>query len=131
MTELYLRIVFSFITGNSDMHLKNFSRIETAEGSGKYSLFPAYDLLPVNVIMPEDKEQTVLAMNGKKMHLERKDFLLFADACGLSCTSAEKMISKLVSMQGKFISMCEGSFLPNHLKERFTALIKTYLTVNK
>ena len=66
LTELYLRLVFSFIVGNSDMHLKNFSLIETEEGSGKYLLSPAYDLLPVNVIMPEDKEQFALAMNGKK-----------------------------------------------------------------
>lgn len=56
MAELYLRIVFSFIVGNSDMHLKNFSLMETEEGSGEYILSPAYDLLPVNVIMPEDKE---------------------------------------------------------------------------
>lgn len=57
ITELYLRLVFSFLVGNSDMHLKNFSLIETEEGSGKYVLSPAYDLLPVNVVMPEDKEQ--------------------------------------------------------------------------
>ena len=69
MTELYLRLLFSFVVGNSDMHLKNFSLIETGEGSGKYVLSPAYDLLPVNVVMPEDKEQFALALNGKKMNL--------------------------------------------------------------
>lgn len=68
MTELYLRLVFSFIVGNSDMHLKNFSLIEVEEGSGKYVLSPAYDLLPVNVIMPEDKEQFALAMNGRSAY---------------------------------------------------------------
>ena len=36
MTELYLRLVFSFVIGNSDMHLKNFSLIETAPCSGRY-----------------------------------------------------------------------------------------------
>lgn len=66
ITELYLRLVFSFLVGNSDMHLKNFSLIETEEGSRKYVLSPAYDLLPVNVIMPEDKEQFALAINGKR-----------------------------------------------------------------
>ena len=85
ITELYLRIVFSFLVGNSDMHLKNFSLIETEEGSGKYVLSPAYDLLPVNVIMPEDKEQFALAMNGKKTHIRRKDFLVFAEKCGMRC----------------------------------------------
>ena len=124
MTELYLRLIFSFLVGNSDMHLKNFSLIETDEGSGDYVLSPAYDLLPVNVVMPEDKEQLALAMNGKKMNLRRKDFLLFADACGISRVSAEKMIAKLVSQRDQLINMCSESFLPEIYKERFTALIE-------
>lgn len=124
MTELYLRLIFSFMVGNSDMHLKNFSLIETEEGSGKYLLSPAYDLLPVNVIMPEDKEQLALAMNGKKMNIRRKDFLIFADTCGISRISAEKMIAGLAAKKDRFIAMCNESFLPAHLKERFTDLIR-------
>ena len=81
MTELYLRIVFSYVVGNSDMHLKNFSLIETEEGSGEYILSPAYDLLSVNLIMPEDKEQFALTMNGKKQNIRRKDFLIYAEKC--------------------------------------------------
>ncbi|MDD7219390.1 MAG: HipA domain-containing protein [Clostridia bacterium] len=124
MTELYMRLIFSFVIGNSDMHLKNFSLIETYEGSGKYVLSPAYDLLPVNVIMPEDKEQFALALNGKKRNIHRKDFLIFADSCNISRASAEKMIAKVVSMKDKFIIMCRDSFLPEHLQERFVALIE-------
>ena len=123
MTELFMRLVFSFIVGNSDMHLKNFSFLETNEGTGEYILSPAYDLLPVNVIMPEDKEQFALAMNGKKSNIRRKDFLIFADECNISKISAEKMIGKLVSMQVKFVSMCEESLLPEKTKERLAALI--------
>lgn len=124
MTELYMRLVFSYLVGNSDMHLKNFSLIETAEGSEKYVLSPAYDLLPVNVIMPEDKEEFALAMNGKKMNLRKKDFLVFADECGISKASAEKMINKLVSLKPKFIEMCNESLLPESTKERFIMLIE-------
>lgn len=124
MAELYLRIVFSFIVGNSDMHLKNFSLMETEEGSGEYILSPAYDLLPVNVIMPEDKEQLALAMNGKKTNIRRKDFLIYADACGISRNSAEKMIGKLVGMKEIFIRMCGESLLPAYLQERFVALME-------
>lgn len=129
MTELYLRLVFSFIVGNSDMHLKNFSLIETEEGSGQYLLSPAYDLLPVNVIMSEDEEQFALALNGKKMNIRRKDFLVFADECGISRSSAEKMIAMLVSKKEKFISMCNDSPMPKHLKERFVALIEERMRV--
>lgn len=124
MTELYLRLVFSFLVGNSDMHLKNFSLIETGEGTGDYVLSPAYDLLPVNVVMPEDKEQLALAMNGKKMNLRRKDFLLFADACGIPRVSAEKMMAKLVSQKDQLIKMCCESLLPELFMERFIALIE-------
>ena len=44
VADLFLRIVFSFAIGNSDMHLKNFSLIETAEGNSVYQLSDAYDM---------------------------------------------------------------------------------------
>ncbi len=124
MTELFMRLVFSFLVGNSDVHLKNFSLIETAEGSGQYVLSPAYDLLPVNVIMPEDKEQFALTMNGKKTNIRKKDFLIFADECEIVRNSAEKMINKLVTMKSMFISMCRESLLPDDFKERFIELLE-------
>ncbi len=129
MTELYWRLVFSFIVGNSDMHLKNFSLIETEEGSGKYLLSPAYDLLPVNVIMPEDKEQFALAMNGKKANIRRKDFLVFAEKCGIPRNSTERTIAMLLSKKEKFISMCHDSLLPEHIKDRFVSLMEERMSV--
>ena len=124
MAELFMRLVFSFVVGNSDMHLKNFSLIETGESSNTFVLSPAYDLLPVNVIMPEDTEEFALALNGKKTHIRKKDFFVFAKGCGISKASAEKMIAKIVSMKPKYIDMCNGSLLPDHLKERFAELIE-------
>lgn len=128
-TELFLRMVFSFLVGNSDMHLKNFSLIETEEGSGKYVLSPAYDLLPINVIMPEDKEQFALAMNGKKMNIRRKDFLVFAEECGIGRNSAERMMAMLVSKKETFLAMCSDSLLPERLKERFANLMEERMYV--
>ena len=124
MAELFMRLVFSFIVGNSDMHLKNFSLIETGEASNTYVLSPAYDLLPVNVIMPEDTEELALALNGKKTHIRKKDFFAFAEECEISKASAEKMIAKIVSMKPKYIDMCNGSLLSDRLKERFAELIE-------
>lgn len=124
MAELFMRLVFSFVVGNSDMHLKNFSLIETEEASNTYVLSPAYDLLPVNVIMPEDTEEFALALNGKKTHIRKKDFFVFSEGCGISKASAQKMIAKIVSMKPKYIDMCNGSLLPDHLKERFSQLIE-------
>ena len=64
-TELFIRVVFSFVVGNSDMHLKHFSLIETAEASGEYILSAAYDMLSTNVVIPDDKEQMALTISGK------------------------------------------------------------------
>lgn len=123
MAEFYIRLVFCFIVGNSDMHLKNFSLIETAEGSGKYVLSPAYDLLPVNANMPADKEQFALAMNGKKTNIRKGDFLKFADTCGITRQTAEKLIENLVKLTPKWLDMCEKSLLPDELKKRLKKII--------
>ena len=123
MAEFYIRLVFCFIVGNSDMHLKNFSLIETAEGSGEYVLSPAYDLLPVNANMPADKEQFALAMNGKKTNIRKGDFLKFADTCGISRQTAEKLIENLVKLTSKWIAMCDKSLLPDDLKDRLRKII--------
>ncbi len=131
MAEFFIRLVFSFIVGNSDMHLKNFSLIETAEGSGEYVLSPAYDLLPVNANMPADKEQFALPMNGKKTNIRKKDFLVFADECGITRTTAEKLIENLVALTPKWLAMCENSLLPTELKSRLTAIITERTAVLK
>ena len=125
MAELFTRLAFCFITGNSDMHLKNFSLLETAPRSGEYILSPAYDLLPVNVIMPEDKEQFALTMNGKKANLRRGDFLTFADSCGISRAAAEKMIARLLTKEQTLLDLCDASLLPEEMKQTFRGLIRT------
>lgn len=123
ITEFYIRLVFCFIVGNSDMHLKNCSLIETAEGSQEYVLSPAYDLLPVNANLPEDKEQFALTMNGKKMHILKGDFLKFASTCDIPRKTAIKLIQNLVSYTPKWLKMCDDSILPDDLKERLRQII--------
>ncbi len=123
IAEFYIRIVFCFIVGNSDMHLKNFSLIETTEGSGEYILSPAYDLLPVNANMPADKEELALTMNGKKMSIRKGDFLKFADSCFISRSTAEKIIKSLVKLTPKWLTMCEESSLSDELKDKIKQII--------
>ena len=124
LSELFLRVVFSFVVGNSDMHLKNFSLIETAAGSQNYVLSEAYDMLPVNVILPEDDEQLALTVNGKKHNIRRNDFLRFAEVSGISRKASLKMIQKILSMKERYLQICEESYLPDHLKARFASLIE-------
>ncbi len=76
LTELYFGLVFLFVIDNSDMHLKNFSMIEKQETSGVYILSSAYDLIPVNAILPEDMEDFALTMCSKKTSLVEKIFFI-------------------------------------------------------
>ena len=121
--ELFLRIVFSFAVGNSDMHLKNFSLIETAEGNSDYVLSAAYDLLSTNIVIPADPEQLALTINGKKQNIRRKDFIKFAQTVGITEKSAEKMIGKTINLKDKYITMCKDSYIPDSMKDSLEALI--------
>ena len=102
LAEFYLRILFSFATGNSDMHLKNFSLREMTPGGRDFILSEAYDLLPVNIVLPADQDETALTINGKKRNLRRKDFLILAEHCDLTRKTAEKMIARLISREEQF-----------------------------
>lgn len=125
LTELYLRLVFSFVVGNSDMHLKNFSMIERTEGGGEYVLSAAYDLLPVNAIMPEDEEEFALTMCKKKRKIKRKDFLAFAEEIGIEKITAEKLIVKVIKEKEILLAMTDDSYLTETMKIRLKELIST------
>ena len=129
LAQLFFRVVFSFAVGNSDMHLKNFSLIETEEGSEKYILSAAYDMLSTNVVIPADKEELALTLNGKKQNIRRKDFLMFADTIGISERSAEKMIEKIVKLKEKYILMCRDSYMPQQMRESLENLIEQRIAV--
>lgn len=129
LSELFIRIIFFYVTGNSDMHLKNFSLIETEVGSMQYVLSAAYDLLPVKVIMPEDEEDFALALNGKKTNIRKKDFYLLAENLGITKDITQKIINRLVAQKDLLQSMCMESYLPDHLKTSFFDLIEKRFSV--
>ncbi len=85
--RLFELTLFCFLTGNSDMHLKNFSLLY--KPGGEISLSPAYDLLPTLLLLPSDPEETALTVNGRKKRLGRKDFMRFAESLRLT----EKQVS--------------------------------------
>ena len=131
LSELFLRLVFSFVVGNSDMHLKNFSLIGTREGICEYVLSDAYDMLPVNAVLPEDKEQFALTMNGKKSNIRRKDFLVFAEKIGIQIPVGEKIMKDVASREETYLSMSDDSYLPQELKLSLNEIIKERIAVLK
>lgn len=105
------------------MHLKNFSLIENRPGSRLYSLAPAYDLLPVNLVLPEDTEMTALTLHEKKKNQRKNDFLYLADSMGLPRPTALRIIQNLCRQEHRFFSLIDQSELPETWQQKFKHLI--------
>lgn len=115
--------LFSFLTGNADMHLKNFSIIKNEEN--QYRLSPAYDLLSTTLALPGDKEQMALTLNGKKNRIKKNDFKEFATKLKIDNSTVEKIITKQLGLFGEFEGLINISFLSNEMKEQYIDLIRT------
>lgn len=115
--------VFSFLVGNSDLHLKNLSMIKQEDN--QYRLSPAYDLISSNLVMGKhDLEQMALHLNGKKNKIRKKDFLALASNLKIASTMTEKIFSKYAALLNQFEDMIHKSFLENELKEKYIQLMK-------
>ena len=120
---LFNSIIFSFIVGNSDMHLKNFSLLETFEGSNTYKLAPFYDLLCVNLLLPNDKEELALTLNEKKKNITKNDFLKFGESIGISKKICINLINKMISYKSLMEETIDESPLTDESKVKFKELI--------
>lgn len=121
----YFRLVlFSFLTGNNDMHLKNFSLMHTDKGV----LFsPAYDLLNVNLIYPDDKEDLALTLGGRKRKVKRSDFDQFAMSLGLTDIVRDNIYKDFSKQLNKVHDLIESSFLTDEYKERYVQIYESKL----
>ncbi len=114
--------LFSFLTGNADMHLKNFSIIKNEEN--QYRLSPAYDLLSTTLALPADKKQMALTLNGKKNRINKNDFKLFAEKLKIDSSTSNKIIAKQLNLSDEFESLIKISFLSEEMKEQYIDLIR-------
>ncbi|WP_117884129.1 HipA domain-containing protein [Aureibaculum luteum] len=105
--------LFSFLTGNNDMHLKNFSMIETDIG---WSLAPAYDLLNATIVNPEDKEEMALTLNGRKNKLEKIDFKALGDNLNLTSKQIEGVFGRFYKLKSEGLKWIKNSFLSENMK---------------
>lgn len=114
-------VVFSFVTGNSDMHLKNFSLFENSDG--KYSLTPAYDLISTKLVMPADTEELALTLNAKKRKLTKSDFVVAMENSGLNGRTIQNIFTKITESKESWFSFIDSSFLPDEMKNNYKKLI--------
>jgi serine/threonine-protein kinase HipA len=122
VTNFYEYVLFSFFTGNADMHLKNFSLLET-DVRGKYMLCPAYDLLSTALVNKADKEELALTLNGKKSKLNYNDFLAAYTLAGLSQKLLDKTLENFYYCRYEMLEVVNKSFLPEDLKQEFELLL--------
>lgn len=109
-------VLFSWLTGNADMHLKNFSLFHPAEN---YMLTPAYDLLSTALAMPEDDEELALTLNGKKKRIKREDFENAMRDSGMEDNAIANIFARFTKVIPKWHELINASFLPPSLQEAY------------
>ncbi len=125
LTNYMLLLLFCFVTGNNDMHLKNFSLYRP---SAYYQLTPAYDLLNVAIAHPKDTEELALPLSGRKTKLCMTDFLNAAKTMGLEEKIVLRLIASLHKALPKWQTLIRSSFLSEDLKKSYEELIVSRLS---
>lgn len=121
LTEFFLLIVFSFVVGNADMHLKNFSLYRPRKN---WILAPAYDLLSTHLVIPHDPDEMALTLNGRKRTLTRRDFLTFGSTIGVHPKAASGLIDAVINRREELLASIDSSRLTPERRTRFHALVQ-------
>ncbi|MBW1619690.1 HipA domain-containing protein [Empedobacter falsenii] len=121
--KLFEIVLFNYLTANADMHLKNYSLIEN--DFNEYELSPAYDLLNTLLLIPNDKEESALTINGKKNRLKIKDFNQLAKTLKIPNKSVESIYKRFIKIRLKWIDFVEISFLNKDTKQAYIETLNT------
>jgi serine/threonine-protein kinase HipA len=114
-------VLFSFLTGNADMHLKNFSLLEQP-GIGM-TISPAYDLVNTALVNPADQEEMALTLNGRKKKLKKQDFLVAMTTLKVKEKQQQNIIKKMVKAIPKWEEQINLSFMSEAFKEHYKTII--------
>lgn len=109
-------LVFCFLSGNSDMHMKNFSILYQGD---EIVLSPAYDLINSALVYPKDKDDVAMLLSGRKSKIKLIDFENLAKSLGLSEKVFQRVIGKFTSAQDKVFELIDRSFLSNEFKDLY------------
>ncbi len=121
VVNFYEQVLFSYLTGNADMHLKNFSLIEQP-GSGNV-LSPAYDLVATVLVNPADDEELALTLNGKKKKIKKSDFVEAFYTAKLDTKQQENIFNKMQKAFPKWLTFIDKSFLSENFKNTLKELL--------
>lgn len=124
LTDFYEQVFFSWLVGNNDMHLKNFSLYAP---KGKWGLTPAYDLLNVTLVNPKYDEELALTLNARKKRIKKADFVKAMETSGIAPKVFENMVSKYHKLLPKFNEVIDMSFLDDEDKGMYKQSIAARL----
>ncbi len=124
--EFFKRIVFCFVTGNEDMHLKNFSLITK---NGKTTLAPAYDLLNSSIAIKNPEEEIALTLKGKKSNLKASDFKDYyaKERLQLNERTIATILQDMFQVKKKWEDLISISFLSDDMKENYSKILERRL----
>lgn len=118
---LFELTVFCYLTGNNDMHLKNFSMFKSNAG---WILAPAYDLLNVSIVNPEDKEELALSLEGKKSNFSKSHFDRFGLGLELTPKQVGGVYKRMKKNKSKALKAVEMSFLSPGMQKAYKAILE-------
>jgi serine/threonine-protein kinase HipA len=110
------------VLGNGDAHLKNFSLLRKEEVG--YSLSPAYDIVNSRLVLPEEKEEMCLSLQGKRNNISKKDFKGLSEHLDLNSRQANNALERLSGLRSSIDMMIEESYLEKRLRNRFHDIFK-------
>ncbi|MFN2313973.1 MAG: HipA domain-containing protein [Bacteroidales bacterium] len=120
--NFFEQVLFSFLTGNADMHLKNFSLLDRSDLG--YVLSPAYDMVASGLVVEGDDEELALTLNGKKKNIRKKDFLEPMNRFNIDAKAIENLFNKLRTSVEKWHDFIDISFLPEEMKTSYHDMIR-------
>ena len=130
VVNLFELVLFSFLTGNADMHLKNFSLIEQP-GLGMV-LSPAYDLVNTELVNPADDEEMALTLNGKKKKIKKEDFVTAMAALKVEEKQQMNIFKKMEKARSKWTEQIDKSFLTDEFKLKYKKIVtERFERINK
>lgn len=121
VTDYFELVLFCFLTGNNDMHLKNFSLLKR---NLNYELCPAYDLVASELVVEGDDEDLALNLNGKKKKIKKSDFEKAMRIAGLDKKVTDNIFKKYKKQIPEWAEFINESFLPDPMKNEYITLIK-------
>ena len=121
--EFFLRTIFCFLTGNEDMHAKNFSLF--SEDNEVFKLAPAYDLLNSTIVTAgKSKEELAVPLHGKKSKVTCNDFLKYfgEERLGLDESAVRTILDRLQKAFPVWNQLIQRSFLSKEMKRAYLEL---------